>query len=159
VSTAAVLLLLVSALYYNSRLQVSVREALAAQHEAQIQRDKTFRNLNQLVFEVHDKLGRTPATRIARRQVLDTALAGLEEVAESAKTAAPDISRAVAHQKLGDIFREIGRMEDARKQYESAMSLAEQLAVAAPRDVAIARCRGQSYAGLGDLNLHANLFD
>jgi serine/threonine protein kinase len=156
VSTAAILLLLVGALYYNARLRVSVREARAAQREALEQWNRTFRNLNQLVFEVHDKLGKTPATRAARRQVLDTALAGLEEVAESAKTAAPDIGRAVAHQKLGDIFREIGRMEDARRQYESARSLAEQLAIAAPRDLAISECLSRTFAGLGDLGLHAD---
>ncbi|MGO9466039.1 MAG: protein kinase domain-containing protein [Isosphaeraceae bacterium] len=156
VSTAALLLLLVGALYYNARLRVSVRLARAAQLEALKQRDRTFRNLNQLVFQVHDKLGKTPATRAARRQVLDTALAGLEEVAESARTAAPDIGRAVAHQKLGDIFREIGRMDDARRQYESARVLAEQLAAAAPRDLAISECQSGTFAGLGDLGLHAD---
>ncbi len=131
-------------------------EARAAQREALKQRDRTFRNLNQLVFEVHDKLGKTPATRAARRQVLDTALAGLEEVAESAKTAAPDTGRAVAHQKLGEIFRGIGRMDDARRQYESARGLAEQLAAAAPRDLAILECLSRTFAGLGDLSLHAD---
>jgi len=156
VSTAAILLLLVGALYYNARLRVSVREARAAQREALEQWNRTFRNLNQLVFEVHDKLGKTPATRAARRQVLDTALAGLEEVAESAKTAAPDIGRAVAHQKLGDIFREIGRMEDAGRQYDSARLLATQLAAAAPRDLAISECLCRTFAGLGDLSLHAD---
>ncbi|HKI20301.1 MAG TPA: hypothetical protein VKA15_20595, partial [Isosphaeraceae bacterium] len=157
VSTAAVILMLVGAFYYNARLRVSVREARAAQREAVEQRNRTFRNLNQLVFEVHDKLGKNPATRTARRQVLDTALAGLEEVAESARTAAPDLGRAVAHQKLGDIFREIGRMEDARRQYESARALAEQLAAAAaPRDLAIAECQSRTFAGLGDVCLHAD---
>jgi tetratricopeptide (TPR) repeat protein len=154
--TALILILLVGALYYNSLLRVSVREARAAQREALDQRNRTFRNLNQLVFEVHAKLSRTPATRAARREVLDTALAGLEEVAESAKTAAPDIGRAVAHQKLGDIFREISRMDDARKQYEAARMLAEQLAAVAPDDAAIAECLGRAFAGLGDLSLHAD---
>jgi len=156
VSTAAILLLLVGALYYNSRLRNWVHEARLAQSEAVEQRKRTFRNLNQLVFQVHDKLGKTPATRAARREVLDTALAGLEEVAESATSAAPDIGSAVAHQKLGDIFREIGRMEDARTQYESARSLAEQLAAAAPGDRAISECLSRTFAGLGDLGLHAD---
>ncbi len=156
VSTAAIMLLLGGALYYNSRLRVAVREARAAQAEALGQRNLTRHTLKQLVFGVHDKLGKTPATRSARRELLDTALAGLEEVAESAKTAAPEIGRAVAHQKLGDIFREIGRMEDARGQYESARALAEQLAAAAPGDLAIADCLSRTFAGLGDLSLHAD---
>jgi serine/threonine protein kinase len=159
VSTAAILLLLVGALYYNSRLRVSVHEARVAQSEAVEQRKRTFRNLNHLVFQVHEKLGRTPATRAARRELLDTALAGLEEVAESAKSEAPDIGRAVAHQKLGDIFREIGRMEDAGRQYESARVLAEGLAAAKPSDVASRECLEATFAGLGDLSLHADRLD
>jgi tetratricopeptide (TPR) repeat protein len=156
---ALVLILLVGALYYNSRLRVSVREARAAQSDALKQRERTFHNLNQLVFEVHDKLGKNPATRSARRQLLDTALAGLDEIAESAKAAAPDTSRAVAHQKLGDIYREISRMPDARKQYEAARALAEDLLEADPRNPAITACLERTYAGLGDLSLHADRLD
>ena len=84
----------------------------------------TTKALNELVFGVQDQLGKTAATRAIRKGLLDTALDGLDQVARSAEAAAPDSSRAVAHQKLGDIFRQVGRNDDAWRQYEFSRDLA-----------------------------------
>jgi tetratricopeptide (TPR) repeat protein len=156
VSTAALVLLCTGALYYNSQLSASVRKARAAQQAAIDQRNVTFKTLNQLVFGVQEGLGKTPATRQARKGLLDIAIAGLDEIAHSTEAAAPDLGRAVAHQKLGDIFREIGRAEDASRQYGFSRHLAEALTAASPRDPAITDCLLRTFAGLGELSLHAN---
>ncbi len=76
------------------------------------QRNLALKAFKQLVYDVQEKLGQTPATRSIRQSLLNTAIAGLEEIASSAAGSAPDLSQAVAHQKLGDIFRIIGRSAD-----------------------------------------------
>jgi tetratricopeptide (TPR) repeat protein len=156
VSTAAILLLLGGALYYNTELQASVAQATAAQKAAVAQQEVTLKTLNELVFEVQERLGKTPATREARKRLLDTAIAGLDQIAERTAAAAPDLGRAVAHQKLGDIFREIGYTEDAGRQYEFSRRLAEALAEKSPGDLAILNCLLRTFAGLGDLRIRAS---
>ena len=74
----------------------------------------------------------------------------------NALAAAPDLSRAVAHQKLGDIFRQIGRTGEALRQYEFARDLALTLAAGSPKDPAIGECLARSYAGLAELCLNAD---
>ena len=104
---------------------------------------------------MHDRLERTAATRSVRKGLLDTAIAGLDQVAANAEAAAPDLGRAVAHQKLGDIYRQVGRNEEALKQYTSRAELASQLAKASPQNPAITECLARSYSGLGELCLNA----
>ncbi len=70
---------------------------------------------------------------------------------------APDLGRAVAHQKLGDIFRQVGRNEEAHQ----AICIRAELAHAtclpeAPQDPAIRDCLARSHAGLGELCLNAD---
>jgi tetratricopeptide (TPR) repeat protein len=154
-SAAAVVLLLVGALYYNTRLSAAVRKAQAAEQAAVEQANLTLKTLNQLVFDVQEKLGKTPATRPLRQALLDQAIAGLDQIALGTEAAAPSSGRAVAHQLLGDIFRELGRTDDALKQYHFARLLAENLAAASPRDLAVADCLGRTFAGLGELSLDA----
>ena len=123
VSAAAVLLLIGGSLYYNAQLRESVKKSQAAEQAALEQSNVTKKALNDLVFRVHDRLGKTAATRAVRKGLLDTAIDGLDQVALIAEASAPDLARAVAHQKLGDIFRQVGRNDDALKQYSSATIL------------------------------------
>jgi tetratricopeptide (TPR) repeat protein len=155
-----VVILYAGALYYNARLQDAVRQARTAERLADSsarsaveQRNLALKVLNQLVFDVQENLGETPATRPFRHSLLDTAIAGLDEIARSAEASAPDVSRAVAHQKLGDIFHEIDRGDDARRQYRLALKLARALDGASPRDPAIVECLYRVNMGLGELEL------
>ncbi len=132
-----------------------MHKAQAAEQAAVEQGNLTLKTLNQLVFDVQEKLGKTPATRPLRQALLDQAIAGLDEIAHSTEAAAPSTGRAVAHQLLGDIFREIGRTADALKQYNFARRLAEDLAAGSPRNLAIADCLSRTFAGLGELSLDA----
>ncbi len=156
VTAAAVVLLIGGSLYYNAQLRESVRKAQAAERAALDQSSLTKKTLNELVFGVQDQLGKTAATRELRKGLLDTALDGLDQVALIAESAAPDLSRAAAHQKLGDILRQVGRADEALRQYEYSRNLATQLAAAAPRDLATAQCLARSHAGLAELSLTAD---
>ncbi len=156
VTAAAVVLLIGGSLYYNAQLRESVRKAQAAERAALDQSSLTKKTLNELVFGVQDQLGKTAATRDLRKGLLDTALDGLDQVALIAESAAPDLSRAAAHQKLGDILRQVGRTDEALRQYEYSRSLSTQLAAAAPGDLATAQCLARSHAGLAELSLNAD---
>ena len=154
VTAAAVLVLIAGSLYYNAQLRDSVRKAQSAERAALKQRNLTMNALNELVFGVQDRLGKTGATRAVRKGLLDTALEGLEQVARNAEAAAPDLGRAVAHQKLGDIFHQIGRNEEAQRQFGFSLELAARLAGQSPRDPAIRDCLARSHAGLGEICLN-----
>ena len=143
-------------LYYNALLRESVNKARAAEQTALDRRNLTMNTLNELVFGVQDRLGKTAATRTMRKGLLEKALDGLDQVARDAEASAPDLGRAVAHQKLGDIFRQVGRNEEAQRQYGFAQELADRLAAASPQDAEIADCLARSHAGLGELCLNAD---
>ena len=76
---------------------------------------------------------RPPATRSIRQDLLTTAIEGLDEVARGTERRRPDLDRAVAHQKLGEILRQIGRADEARRQFEQSLRLAEDLAAGSDR--------------------------
>ncbi len=160
-----VALLLGGAFYYNARLRVAVRTAKNAEQTsvanarvAVEQRNLALKAFNELVYDVQEKLGQTPATRTVRQELLNTAIAGLDEIAQSTVGSAPDLSQAVAHQKLGDNFRIIGRSAQARRHYELSRRLAENLLAAAPNDIAVAQELYQAHMGLGLLNIAAKQY-
>jgi serine/threonine-protein kinase len=155
----AVVVLYAGALYYNGRLRRAVQTARSAERTAIDQRNLALSALNQLVYDVQDKLSRSPATRAYRRALLSTAIVGLDEMARTTEAAAPNLSRAVAHQKLGEIFREVGRTDDARRQLEKSRELAEALARSDPASPPILECLASSFAGLAELDRSVGRYD
>ncbi len=78
------------------QLRAAVRTARAAEVASQTsaraalhQRNLALQAFKQLVYDVQEKLGQTPATRTLRQSLLDTAIAGLDEVAQGADGARP----------------------------------------------------------------------
>ena len=108
---------------------------------------------NRLVSDVQIKLGETAATRSIRQELLTTAIEGLDKVASSIGAGAPDLDRAVAHQKLGEILRQVGRADEARQQFEHSIRLAQNLAADSTGDLRAAECLRDAYLGLGELIL------
>jgi serine/threonine protein kinase/tetratricopeptide (TPR) repeat protein len=162
----AISVVLAGTLYYNSRLQAGVRTARMAKEEADRkaqfaleQRNLALKSYNKLIYDLQERLGETPETRLIRRSLLDTAIAGLDELASSTEAAPPDLSRAVAHQKLGELYRQVGRSAEASRQLELAVQLAGQLATAGPGDLAVKDCLSRSHVGLGEICLLANQSD
>ncbi len=145
VTAASLMLLFAGGFYYNTRLQAALREAVR-------ERNITQANLEELVFGLQDKLGETSTTRVLRQSLLFTAISGLDDIARRTAAAKPDLSRAVAHRKLGDIFRQIGQIEDARDQYEQSRQLAEKL-LGQTSDPDVADCLVRAHLGLGQLSV------
>jgi eukaryotic-like serine/threonine-protein kinase len=163
---AAVTLFLVMGWHYNTRLRAALRTAQAAEQEADSsagraveQRNRALQAFKKLVYDVQEKLGQTPATRSIRQSLLNTAITGLEEIASSTAGSPPDLSQAVAHQKLGDIFRIIGRSAEARRHYDQSRSLAEALLASDPDSLPITEDLYQTHMGLGSLHVTAGQLD
>jgi tetratricopeptide (TPR) repeat protein len=154
VGAAAFVLVLGGAAYYNTRLREAATKAQAAELTAVMQRNLALNAFNQLVFDVQERLGDTAATRAARRSLLNTAIKGLDDIAQGTEGTAPDLSRAVAHQKLGEIYLQIGRATEAGRQLDHARRLAVKLAAATPNDLAVAECLRDARAGLGAVCIH-----
>jgi eukaryotic-like serine/threonine-protein kinase len=163
---AAVILFLVMGWHYNTRLRAALRTAQAAEQEADSsagraveQRNRALQAFKKLVYDVQEKLGQTPATRSIRQSLLNTAITGLEEIASSTAGSPPDLSQAVAHQKLGDIFRIIGRSAEARRHYDQSRSLAVALLASDPDSLPITEDLYQTHMGLGLLSMSPGHFD
>ena len=150
----AVGILLGGALYYNTRLQAMLQRTQAAERDAVDRGKLVIEAYSRLVSGVQEKLGETAATRSIRQALLTTAIEGLDKVAGShGAPVAPDLYLAVAHLKLGEILRQVGRASDARLQLERSRLLAERLAAADPSDLAAAECVRDGCLGLGELIL------
>ena len=114
-------------LYYNAQLRESVRKAQAAEQAARRSEQLDHEGAQRACLRSAGptgKDGRNPrAAKGAARHGPRRARPGR---ALNAEAAAPDLSRAVAHQKLGDIFRQVGRNDEASRQYEFSRDLAAQ---------------------------------
>ncbi len=147
----------------NTQLQRAVANARSAEARAQAsaqaadtQRDLALKALMELTDGVQTKLKDSPATLGLRRSLLDTAIAGLGEIARSTEEAAPDLSRAIAHRKLAEIYRQVGRAQEARGQLELSLKLASDLAVRWPDDPEVLECLGVVDHQLAWLDLTAS---
>ena len=85
--------------------------------------------------------------------MLNTAIAGLEEIAQGAAGSAPDLSQAVAHQKLGDIFESSVESRMHADTTAGARSLTEGLLAEDPDDPPTAENLYQTCMGRGLLSM------
>ena len=88
------------------------------------QRKLALNTLSTLVFRVQAQLHDTPDTQQLKQSLLETALKGLEAVAkESSESAVVDMNMAEAHRQMGDLYQVLGRIPDARDQYEKMLAV------------------------------------
>jgi eukaryotic-like serine/threonine-protein kinase len=152
-------LLLGGSVYYNARLRranLRLAEALdqarTAREQAQAsartaltQRNLAVNAFRELIFGVQDKLKASPGTMELSQSLLKTATEGLAELARSTEEAAPDLDRAVAHQRLAEVYFRVGRDIEGRRQLERSLELAQGLAARSPRDPDVLECLGVDY--------------
>ena len=146
-------LLFGGALYHNAQLQVMLRRARVAERSALDRGRLAIDAYSRLVTDVQERLGESAATRSIRQDLLTTAIQGLEEVARGVGGGDPDLDRAVAHQKLGEILRQVGRADDARQQFVQSIRQAEALSTEPSSGLRASECLRDAYLGLGELIL------
>jgi tetratricopeptide (TPR) repeat protein len=113
--------------------------------------------LNSLVLDLNQKLGSRPGTLQVKRDILETARAGLEKIARSNEAAGTiDRSAVVAYDQLGWVFNELGRTSDAIHAYDKARDLAEALARANPDSLESQRDLAGAHDKLGDMSRFNN---
>jgi tetratricopeptide (TPR) repeat protein len=134
--------------------------AVAARQQADEQSRLALDTLQSVLFDFQKKLDNVPAAHGLRREMLQTAIAGLEKVAASA---ARDPERGhglvAAHLEIGDLLMVVGGTEpgrwteEARRHYQAAHDLAETLAAAEPVQVDAQRDLEACHERLGDVLL------
>jgi serine/threonine protein kinase/tetratricopeptide (TPR) repeat protein len=131
--------------------------AVKARQQAETQSQLALRTLKDVVFDIQSLPERVPAAHGMRRKMLQTAIAGLKEVAASASTAEQkDHSLIQAHCDLGDIFLEIGDTapgdwtNEAAGHYQQAVEIAQALLDAHPQSTAAQRDLALAYIRRGD---------
>jgi serine/threonine protein kinase len=124
---------------------------------AEAQGTLALSTLNTLVGKVQSQLKDAPDTQQLKRELLETALSGLREVARRGNHAAvADLNMAAAHQRLGKVFLSLGQLGDAQQEYEKAHTILVDLAQKNPDDFQSTRNLSISYNLLGDIRLGQN---
>ena len=123
---------------------------------AAAQRNLALKAFRGLIFDVQDKLKVSPATQALRQSLLNAAIDGLGELARSTEEAAPDLDRAVAHQRLAEVYSGGGGDLEAVKQLERSLQLVQSIASRSPDDLDAMELLGVVNHQLGGLVLSTN---
>jgi non-specific serine/threonine protein kinase/serine/threonine-protein kinase len=136
-AAAALVLLCVGVVFYiqsiraeRRRTEQARQQAVAAARTARqnalrasTQRALALRVLDRVVFDIQEELSHEMGQTRLREQLLDTAVAGLREIAERSSDydAPADRSAAAAAMQIGDTLIAVGRMQDGVSAYREAL--------------------------------------
>jgi tetratricopeptide (TPR) repeat protein len=116
----------------------------------------TLETLSKLVNQVQEELRYEPALADLQEKLLGEALAGLRRVADITQNADTDPIMSSAHLKLGDIFYQLSRMEEAKQQYEICQAITEHSATTDPQHARFQRTLCVATTKLGEVYLRGN---
>jgi serine/threonine protein kinase len=103
---------------------IANREALKSTSEADRQRELALKQLQQTVFQTQEMLKDRSGTLELRKSLLESALEGLEQVAQTGSSLQIDRSTALAHLRLGQIQLALGDIEAGRDSLRQAKEIA-----------------------------------
>lgn len=132
-----------------------------AAEKASEQAEKNFNlavgSFNTLTQSVQSQIGTTPGLLPLKKKLLETAAAGLEQVVRGA-AAAPQVDVAIlnAHDRLGEIYLELGRTADAKAQFESLLRRAVTIEGSDADNVAAGRLAAKAHDQLGTMAYYGN---
>jgi serine/threonine-protein kinase len=171
--TAAVLVLLMTVAVSSTALAVRLLKALdlavrnegkarQAQEEADDnakvaseQRKLAIDTLGTLVTQVEEKLRDRPDMLALRQEIVETAMGGFDKVSRTSEHAGRiDNSMGIAYQRMGDIFLQVGRTKEGKRQYELSLQTFERLMVSNPDEDWYRWNAAISYTQLGDISRH-----
>src|SRR5262249_15448715 len=130
-------LIAASIVFSRQRDEIGVQRdaAITAQEQAEQSAESarrhlelTLETLSKLVNQVQEELRDQPALSDLKEKLLQEALAGLQRVTDITKNAETDPIMSSAHLKLGDIFYQLGRVTEAKQQYELCLAIQDRLA-------------------------------
>jgi serine/threonine protein kinase/tetratricopeptide (TPR) repeat protein len=145
-TTAAVL---ISRAY--GRADIDRNNAIASQKQAEADFDVALKSLNTLVETVQTQMGTQPGLLPIKRQLLETAADGLNKViASQTDSSRTDQLVTIAHHRLGDVYADLGRTADAKREFEAALQQSESWAAREPNNVNALRGQANACDRLGD---------
>jgi tetratricopeptide (TPR) repeat protein len=142
----------------NKEKIVAVGAQLTAEQKTRVayqQADLSLETLNRLVYEAQEQLQDRPALDELKKRLLRTAVDGLKRVAETTKGAEGELSQAVAHEQLGEIFVLLGDLAEAKAELELARTLAETVMAADGSPAKVGHVLCSAYLQLGRIYLKA----
>jgi serine/threonine-protein kinase len=137
----------------DDRKRAAERAEIAARENAKIageQRAIALSTLYKLVTQVQEKLRFKEDMGGLRKDLLQTAMDGLDQVSKSAgKSNLADRSMGVALQHLGQIYEQMGQTEKAMEQYRLSLTIFDRLAKEEPENDWIPWNQAVSFDHLG----------
>jgi tetratricopeptide (TPR) repeat protein len=92
------------------------------------QRKLSLDTLHTVVTKVEEQLHDKPDMRTLRKEVLETAMAGLDKVAKSAQgSVLADRSMGIAVQRMGDMYLQLGESDKAMELYKRSLEIYDKL--------------------------------
>jgi serine/threonine protein kinase len=106
-----------------------------------------------LIGKVQDQLKDKPALQDLKEQILEPAIKGLQALIARMDDNIRNLAE--AHLKMGNLYRELGQIDQAYKQFQETHEIRENIALASPKDDSARGDVANSWRALGDMNLHA----
>jgi tetratricopeptide (TPR) repeat protein/tRNA A-37 threonylcarbamoyl transferase component Bud32 len=131
VAQLSLLVLAVGTSWFNGRLREALGSTREAQRRAEANAGLALDAHKQLVGQVQSLLRDAPGTRSLRRELLQTAVAGLQRLTD-ADASEPRLSRITAHELMGEIQWELGHSAQAIAELESCRRMALELLAREP---------------------------
>jgi tetratricopeptide (TPR) repeat protein len=170
--TAAVVVLLVIGTIVSSALAIGMArernqkeaerlKAVEAQElaetrraEAETQGKLALRSFGTLIAEVQNQIGDSPGMQPLKLKLLDTALKGLDQVAQSDEDSRLfGQTMAAAYMQIGQIFQQMGQSEKAFIQYQKCHKITQALAARDPDGPVAKTNLAASLMKLGEMSM------
>ena len=163
----------------SQELARSAANAELSAADAQRQRQIAIESLNSLVTKVQDELASRPGTIALRKNLLETALAGLERITASADRSANnlavidpssteqlninpqdiDTTTIEAHLRKGEILDLLGKTSEALPEFDLARTMAQKLVDATPESLTAQRSLAKALVMQADVHRKAFAYD
>jgi serine/threonine-protein kinase len=128
-------------------------QAELARQRAEKQRELAIGALDTLVTKVQNQLGDTARTFRLKRELLETAFEGLNQVVANSDPGSGDAdqTRAEAHLRMGRLFVQLGHPDSARREYLAAHRIFQQLAASDAANASAQAAVSRSAMALGGI--------
>jgi tetratricopeptide (TPR) repeat protein len=131
------------------------QQAMLAQTAAEEARDLALHTLNQVIFDIHDKLIQAPGTHKLRQKLLEDAARDLIQLSEQIQSAdrRGDRSLGAAYLKIGDTLLLLGQTVPAQEMYRKSLEIMQAIHQAKPDNAQARRDLSVSHDKLGNVSM------
>jgi serine/threonine-protein kinase len=140
----------------NQAAEEAKKAYTLAEANAKVANDQSALALNTLsllVQKVQEQLENAPRTQQLKKDLLETAMSGLKQVAKHAESStSTEATLAAAHMKMGQMFRQLGDTAEAFKQFELCHEITRKRALAHPNWAASQANLAATFTMLGNMS-------